>query len=87
MFFLDPEKAFDRVSHTYLTCALTAAGLGKPMRPWIRIIYEAEDPMRSREAVNGELSKEFQIPKGVAQGCPPSPLPLQFLFVAEALNR
>ena len=85
MLFLDLEKAFDRVSHTYLMEALKAAGLGKNMRLWIQMIYNPDDPMRRRVAVNGKLSTEFPILAGVAQGCPLSPL--LFLFVAEALNR
>ena len=43
MLFLDLEKAFNRVSHTYLADALKAAGLGKTMRLWI---CSPEDPMR-----------------------------------------
>ena len=85
MLFLDLEKAFDRVSHEYLMDALKAAGVGKRMRLWIHIIYNEDDPMRRKVALNGTTSREFPIKAGVAQGCPLSPL--LFLFVAEALNR
>ena len=85
LLFLDLEKAFDRVSHEYLMEALRAAGVGSNMRLWISIIYSEHDPMRRRVLVNGQLSREFPIRAGVAQGCPLSPL--LFLFVAEALSR
>lgn len=68
MEFLEHEKTFDREPHTYLMDSLKAAGHGKNMQLWIRIIYNPEEPIRRRVTVNGKVSRKFLILAGVAQG-------------------
>ena len=82
--FLDMEKAFDRVSYSYLTESLEALGFGPRFRRAVGAMYNTEAPPKRRVLANGYYSPWFQIKSGVAQGCPLSPL--LFLVVAEGLK-
>ena len=68
---LDQEKAFDRVSHSFLHKILEASNISKYVRDWIKILY---DNPCSRVIVNQELSEEFTLTRSVRQGCSMSPL-------------
>ena len=68
---LDQEKAFDRVSHSFLHKVLEKSNIGKYVRDWIRILY---DKPCSKIIVNQELSEEFTLTRSVRQGCSMSPL-------------
>ena len=68
---LDQEKAFDRVSHSFLHKILEASNISKYVRDWIKILY---DNPGSRVIVNQELSEEFTLTRSVRQGCSMSPL-------------
>jgi hypothetical protein len=82
--FLDMEKAFDRVSYSYLTDSLVALGFGPKFRRAVGAMYSTSAPPRRRILANGYYSPWFDIKSGVAQGCPLSPL--LFLIVAEGLK-
>ena len=68
---LDQEKAFDRVSHSFLHKVLEASNLGEYFREWIRILY---DNPCSQVIVNQEVSEAFNLTRSVSQGCSLSPL-------------
>ena len=69
--FLDQEKAFDRVNHEFLYKTMKAFGIGPAFIHWIRQIYSNAT---TRVKVNGFLSENIPLRRGVRQGCPLSPL-------------
>ena len=79
--FLDQEKAFDRMSHAFIIKVLRKFGFGERFIRWIEILYT---DMRSCVKVNGYLTKEFSIKRGVRQGCPLSAL--IYVLCAEVLG-
>ncbi|KAG1928992.1 hypothetical protein F2P79_023214 [Pimephales promelas] len=74
---LDQEKAFDRVSLSFLFKVLERVGFGEGIRAWVRLLYEGAE---SRVRVNGFLTRSVKQLGGVRQGCPLSPL-LYILFI------
>ncbi|XP_062913064.1 uncharacterized protein LOC134351020, partial [Mobula hypostoma] len=68
---LDQEKAFDRISHTYMADVLSKMGFGEGIRNWIRLLYT---DIRSAVQVIGWETDSFPIRSGVGQGCPLSPV-------------
>jgi len=82
--FFDMEKAFDRVSYTFINKALEATGFGPKFRKSVHQFYNVDNAPRRRILSNGYYSDFFPIKSGVAQGDPLSPL--LFLLVAEALK-
>ena len=80
MLFYDWEKAFDRLSHNFILKTLEKFGFGNKFLTWIKILlYD----IRSFVKVNGYETSEFQVQRGVRQGCPLSPL--LFVIVSEVL--
>jgi exonuclease III len=77
---LDQEKAFDRVSHSYLIKTLSVNNLGKYFIDWIKIIYSNPD---SKILLNHTLTESFKLTRSVRQGCPLSPL--LYVLVLEPL--
>ena len=69
--FLDHEKAFDRVNHDILYKTMHAFGIGATFVNWMRRIYSNAT---TRVKVNGYLSGNIPLNRGVRQGCPLSPL-------------
>ena len=69
--FLDQEKAFDRVNHAFLYKTMRAFGIGPVFIQWIRKIY---CNATTSVEVNGFLSANIPLRRGVRQGCPPSTL-------------
>uniref|UniRef100_A0A803KBE4 Reverse transcriptase domain-containing protein n=1 Tax=Xenopus tropicalis TaxID=8364 RepID=A0A803KBE4_XENTR len=67
----DAEKAFDRVSWTFLRESLAQIGLGHKAIHRIMALYNYP---RARIKINGSLSEPFKISNGTRQGCPLSPL-------------
>lgn len=68
---LDQEKAFDRVSWSYMFSALQAFGFGENFIKWVKLLY---NDVSSAVIVNNHMSTPFQLGRGVRQGCPLSPL-------------
>ena len=61
--FLDQEKAFDRMLHNFILKTLKAFGFGDNFIKWVKIVY------KNSVKVNGFLTSEFSIQRGVRQGC------------------
>ena len=78
--FLDQEKAFDRVNHEFLFKTLKAFGIGDAFIHWIRVIYSNAT---TRIKVNGFLTDNVPLNRGVRQGCPLSSL--LYVLVIEIL--
>jgi ribonuclease HI/exonuclease III len=66
---LDQEKAYDKVAHDYLYRCLEQYGLPDHFIQIVKSIYETA---KTRVAVNGFLSKPFEVQRGVRQGDPMS---------------
>ncbi|SCV69954.1 BQ2448_1348 [Microbotryum intermedium] len=67
---MDFEKAYDRLSHTYLDAVLRAVGLGPKARQWYRATYTNQS---ASVFLNGWLSAAFDVLSGVRQGDPLAP--------------
>ncbi|SCZ88786.1 BZ3500_MvSof-1268-A1-R1_Chr2-1g04637 [Microbotryum saponariae] len=67
---MDFEKAYDRLSHTYLDAVLCAVGLGPKARKWYRATYTNQS---ASIFLNGWLSAAFDALSGVRQGDPLAP--------------
>ena len=68
---LDWEKAFDRVSWEFLYKIMIKMGFSEFVIKWIMTLYNG---ITSSCLVNGYITKEFKIERGVRQGCPLSML-------------
>ena len=68
---LDQEKAFDRVSWSYMFTTLKAFGFHEIFINWIKLLYK---DVFSSVLVNHFISESFPIKRGVRQGCALSPL-------------
>jgi exonuclease III len=62
---LDAKKAFDSVDHNYIDKVLSKYGFGNKFRKYFKIIYT---DLKSKVMVNGYLTEEFNIERGVKQG-------------------
>ena len=71
LLFLDQEKAFDRVSHTFLFDAMKTYGFGDYFIHWIQLLYSNAF---TRISLNGFLTEAIPLKCGVRQGCPLSAL-------------
>ncbi len=78
--FLDQEKAFDRVDHGFLFQVMSSFGIGEGFISWIKILYQNAS---TRIKINGYLSKNIPINRGVRQGCPLSAL--LYVLIIEVL--
>ena len=68
--FLDQEKAFDRVNHSFLFKVLQQFGFGESFIQWIRVLYANAS---TNVLINGFLTENIALKSGVRQGCPLSP--------------
>ncbi|SCV69439.1 BQ2448_2459 [Microbotryum intermedium] len=68
---MDFEKAYDRLSHTYLDAVLRAVGLGPKACQWYRATYTNQS---ASIFLNGWLSAAFDVLSGVRQGDPLAPV-------------
>ena len=78
--FLDQEKAFDRVDHGFLFKTMKAFGIGDTFIKWISSIYSNASSVLN---INGFLSDQIPLKRGVRQGCPLSSL--LYVLVIEVL--
>jgi len=68
---LDQEKAFDRVSWTYLKKIVEEFGFGPRFLVWLDILYSDS---KATLKINNTMGSNFEIRRGVRQGDPLSPL-------------
>ena len=68
---LDQEKAFDRVSWSYMYDTLASFGFHEHFIRWVKLLYT---DISSSVIVNNFISPCFPIQRGVRQGCSLSPL-------------
>ena len=78
--FLDQEKVFDRVDWGFMRSTLSSMEFGPSFISWVDLSYSR---VQSAVNVNGYLSSFFSVSRGVAQGCPLSPL--LYVLVSEVL--
>ena len=67
----DQEKAFDGVNHTFLFCLLTHFRFGSDFIRWIKTLYAGAN---MSIIINGYLTEQIELRRGVRQGDPLSPL-------------
>ena len=79
--FLDQEKAFDRVDHHFLLKTLKHLNFGDNFISWIGIILK---DISSQIKINGFMSDDILIARGVRQGDPLSAL--LYVIIAEVLG-
>ena len=68
---LDQEKAFDRVNHSFLFKLLSHLGFGSCFIKWVSTLYKGANV---KIILNGYLTEQIEINRGVRQGDPLSPL-------------
>ena len=71
LLFIDQEKAFDRVNHSFLYKVLKKFGIGGRFIHWVQLIYSNAS---TRVNINGFLTDRIPLKCGVRQGCPLSAL-------------
>ena len=75
--FVDLEKAYDSVSRSKLWVALKGYGVSGRLLAAVQSFYEEG---WARVRVAGKESSQFQVRKGVGQGCPLSPRPFNIFI-------
>ena len=82
MLLLDFEKAYDRVSWTFLRAVMARLGFHNT---WINQVLSLNENAAASVIVNGEISKTFRLQHSVRQGCPLAPY--LFLLTVDVLGR
>ena len=82
MLLLDFEKAYDRVSWTFLREAMAKMGFHAT---WISQVMSLNENASASVIVNGEVSKTFRLHRSVRQGCPLAPY--LFLLIVDVLGQ
>lgn len=80
LLFLDFEKAFDSLEWTFMTSALKKFNFGDQFIRWVKTLYKKPKICIKN---NGHISEEFEINRGIRQGCPLSAL--LFIIAIEVL--
>ena len=78
---IDHEKAFDRVSWSFLIKVLTKMNFGPRFINLVKTLYT---DVSCKVVNNGHMSPSITLKRGVRQGCPLSPL--LYCLVAESLG-
>ena len=82
IFFLDAEKAFDKIQHPFMIKVLERSGIQGPYLNMIKTIYSK--PVANIKA-NGEKLEAIPLKSGTREGCPLSPY--LFNIILEVLAR
>lgn len=80
LLFLDFEKAFDSLEWPFMIACLQKFGFGPEFIKWIQVLYK--NPTITIK-INGWLSEEVNLTRGIRQGCPVSAL--LFIMATEML--
>lgn len=80
LMFLDFKKCFDSIEHKFILATLRKFNFGPQFIQWIETLYN--NP-KATVKNNGWMSEDFDIQRGIRQGCPISAL--LFLLVSEIL--
>jgi len=83
LLFLDIEKAFDSVDHTYMFHVLQKFGFGEKFICFVKLLY---NNISNLCKVNNFLCSPFQVQRGVRQGCPLSGLLFSLLLEPLLIN-
>lgn len=67
LFFIDFEKAYDKLEWVYVQKCLEYFGFGPDLKKWISLFYVQ---ISSCIINNGHVSNYFKLSRGVRQGCP-----------------
>ena len=81
MVLIDYEKAFDMVEWDFVFETLKNFNFGPAFIKWIKLLYRN---ISANTINNGFLSRNFNLSRGIRQGCPISAL--LFILVAEILS-
>jgi Reverse transcriptase (RNA-dependent DNA polymerase) len=81
-FFLDIKKAFDTVNRDMLLLKLFRQGVRGKLWRLVNMMYVH---IRSSATLSGQVGEAFPLGRGVAQGCPLSPL-LFYIFMNDLLT-
>lgn len=82
MLLLDFEKAYDRVSWTFLKHTMDKMGFHDK---WINQVMSLNMNAAASVVVNGEQSKTFKLQRSIPQGCPLAPY--LFLLTLDVLGQ
>ena len=82
MLLLDFEKAYDRVSWTFLAQTMSRMGFDET---WIQQVMSLNWNASATIIVNGEQSQPFKLERSVRQGCPLAPY--LFLLTVDVLGQ
>ena len=77
MMIVDFTKAFDVIDIVFIMHCLEKLNFGEEFRNWVAVLYKQ---IESSVIVNGQITEQFDIQRGIRQGCPLSAL----LFVIAA---
>lgn len=68
----DVAKAYDCVDWQYLRQVIDKIGLGGNFLRWVDVLYDTDPnfPATASVQINGKLSREYTIQRGLRQGCP-----------------
>ena len=67
LFFIDFEKAYDKLEWSFIARCLEQFGFGNDIRKWVKLFYTN---ISSCVINNGHTSNYFKLTRGVRQGCP-----------------
>ena len=79
--YVDFTKAFDMIEIDFIKNALKAFNFGPDMLRWAELMYKG---IVSSVIVNGRISNQFGVSRGIRQGCPVSAL--LFILAVEILS-
>ena len=84
---IDWEKCFDLINWDYIHAAIDALGFGPWIQKWIGTLYSKSQPLSRRVLVNGALTREFFITRGIPQGGSECTILQVAIFEGDAFRR
>ena len=62
---IDWKKCVDLINWGFIHAAIEALGFGPWIKKWIGTLYNKQQPLSRRVLVNGGLTREFLITRGI----------------------